>query len=275
MVSPNNTELPQQQATYERLTPPPTPVIGTFPNAETTQDQAQQEAELAGSALVVDTSPSEAGTPEQENQDENPTQPAAMGASTGAGSRSNDEDSPVYLPDPFTGLFDNHPVTKNARPTSDDAFNPFDTKFRPGEGFEPGSLNKREQDFEADFDSSQYHDEDFASPRDKGKQKEDIENESTEPSSSDMAANQNNTAGDFEDQEPKPSDTTNDAAYTPPSYEEFRDTWHNCDRCGNILRCSFRTPQAQNDDEEVDDEGISDEVEAQDEESNEQPQYGA
>ncbi|CAD6571156.1 MAG: hypothetical protein ASARMPREDX12_004146 [Alectoria sarmentosa] len=271
MVSPNNTELPQQQATYERLTPPPTPVIGTFPNAETTQDQAQQEAELAGSAVVVDTSPSEAGTPEQENQDENPTHPAAMGASTGAGSRSNDEDSPEYLPDPFTGLFDNHPVTKNACPTSDDAWNPFDIKFRPGEGFEPGSLNKEEQDFETDFDSSQYHDEDLASPRDKGKQKEDIENESTEPSSSDMEANQNNTAGDFEDQEPKPSDTTNDGAYTPPSYEEFRDTWHNCDRCGNILRCSFRTPQAQNDDEEVDDEEISDEMEAQDEKSNEQP----
>ncbi|CAF9940521.1 MAG: hypothetical protein ALECFALPRED_008700 [Alectoria fallacina] len=265
MVSSNKMELPQQQATYERVTPPPTPAIGTFPNAETTKDQAQQATELPVSALAVDTSPSEAGTPEQENQDETAMQPAAMGTSMGAGSRSNDEDSPVYLPDPFTGLFDNHPVTKNVRPTSDDACNPFDTKFRPGEGFEPGSLNKEEQDFEADFDPSQYHDGDFASPRDKGKQKEDVENESIEPSNLDIAANQNNTAGDFEDQEPKPSDTTNNGTYTPPSYEEFHDTWHNCDRCGNILRCSFRTPQAQNDDEE-----INDEIGAQDEESDEQ-----
>lgn len=53
--------------------------------------------------------------------------------------------------------------------------------------------------------------------------------------------------------QPGLSDITNDGNSTLPAYEEWRYTWHNCDQCGNVIRCSFRTPQGQNDDVENDD----------------------
>ncbi len=96
-------------------------------------------------------------------------------------------------------------------------------------------------------------DETLAGPSGKRKQEEIIENENPEASNLAPLAVPNERAGETEVPESMPSEITNYGDYTTPPFEEFRDAWHNCDQCGNIIRCSFKTPQAQYDDTEVDD----------------------
>lgn len=85
-----------------------------------------------------------------------------------------------------------------------------------------------------------------------------------EPSSSATAANPYDRPVDLEDQESGPSDTTSDGSYNPSLYEEC-DTWHDCDRCGNIIRCSFETFQTRNVDK------VHDGAEVRNKASEEQP----
>ena len=97
-------------------------------------------------------------------------------------------------------------------------------------------------------------DETFAGPSGKGKQEKVIENKSPEASNLTPVRIPNERAEETEVLESGPSDVTNRGDYTRPPDDEFRDAWHNCDQCGNIIRCSFKTPQAQYDATEVDDE---------------------
>ena len=88
----------------------------------------------------------------------------------------------------------------------------------------------------------------LAGPSGRGTQNGIVRSESSEVSSLAPAAFRNDATEEVEAPESRPPITTNNTTYTLPSHAEFRDTWHNCDGCGNTIRCSFRTPQAKDED---------------------------
>ena len=105
-------------------------------------------------------------------------------------------------------------------------------------------------------------DRDIAGLSNKGNQEEGAESKSPKPSSSAPAAIPNDATIQEEIQRSRPSADFDDDACTLLPYEEFRNTWHTCDSCGNILRCSHSTSETQSDHDEVSDgEGQSKAVE--------------
>ena len=90
---------------------------------------------------------------------------------------------------------------------------------------------------------------DISGASDKSNQEERTEVENAKPSTSAPAAIHSDTPVEEEIEEIRHSANINDGTYAPLPYEEFRDTWHICDSCGNIVRCIHGTSQAQSSNE--------------------------
>ena len=88
-------------------------------------------------------------------------------------------------------------------------------------------------------------DKDIAGPSHRGHQEGRTEIQNPMLSSAAPAAINSDTAVEEEIGGSGNSADFNTGAHTSLPYEEFRDTWHVCDSCGNILRCSYGTSPAE------------------------------